>query len=349
MNRIFARICSVGLVALGLAAGPASAQLCQTSPTMPETLHLGSHIVKSSDFPTGSWAPLTDWLPQSVFIAGDQCQGEVVNSVFVLGKASAQQSFEGRRIYPIPGVVPQYAGNVGYQVYVSKTDGGAKVNPSTTYPGSEVKYKGESTVTMWFYVRLVVKNPDQNASTTLIQSGLNVPAGQVFQQVSYQASNPQPDQVKIFPLQLDIGQVILQVPTCTITADTLTQTIELGEFNVADFTGPGYETPQKTFFLRTQNCNDFTSSLRITFTSQTAVDPAYFPTSTDKLGLHLVAMDAVGAPPGGLDVTPAANQPTFTASTNGSQYEFRASLHQLSAPVQAGAVSSRLTLLVNYQ
>jgi type 1 fimbria pilin len=312
---------------------------------------MGDHTLSTSQYDQwGQWVAVGGWKMLTVALAGPDCTaGGLINEVTITRGSNIILSSS-----PLGTTIPIYkftsAGNnsdVGYVLqYRTPMDGGRWQDPSTA-PRNKFYGHTYRDLTIEFRYHLVVKLPAAAPmnSQTLIDNA-NTPAQSVFNPMTINLSGAP---VRIYPVRVTVGKVVLQSPTCAFTTATLNQTVAFPDFALSDFTGIGHETPPKDFDLETTNCNTVAArqGFMIEFTTDGVVtDPNYFPTSIAPLGLGLIALDSTSGPSVNVKPNDTLN---FSAQEVAGRYRFRAYLRQLQSTVPAGGVNAAVKLTINYR
>lgn len=324
---------------------------CQTNYMNPSDAlrgDLGSHTISTSQVAGrgGEWILIGGWKQKNnVHLAGPNCTAlGLFNQLRITGNSNIIRYFPNDPNMPIYRFTSSGSSTVGFVLqYKTPMDGGNWQNLKTS---AEQKTYGHSdqNLDIDFRYQLAVLVPTVAVTQTLITGG-TTPAASLLNPLTMNLSGT-PNQ--LYPLQINVGTVVFQIPTCGFAPNTLNQLVDLREFPLSDFTGVGYETPARNFELKTDNCNTVAArdGFTIQFTSDGVVlDPSYFPTSISQLGLKLVALDSSL---GTKDIKPG-DKVGFSAAEPTTVYRFQAYLHQLQNSVPAGRVNSAVKLTITYR
>ncbi|MDR6937659.1 fimbrial protein [Luteibacter sp. 3190] len=145
---------------------------------------------------------------------------------------------------------------------------------------------------------------------------------------------------------MEIFSMILRRPTCTITPETLDQTVKLGDYNLSNFATPDRATPWVPFKLTVEKCPEPLGMVaRFTFGGAGDADadnPDLFRlTGPENVGLELGDANKKTMRPGQLI--------RMNALGPGEDYEFYARLRETKPTVRGGIVNRDVTVLVDFE
>lgn len=145
---------------------------------------------------------------------------------------------------------------------------------------------------------------------------------------------------------ITIGNIVIQVPTCSLTAGSLRQTVDLGTWASKDFPAVGSGSAWKDFEFESQECD----------TSQFSRVKMTFSGAVDSTNLNLFRLNSGGGSGVGIEVqtdTGARVAPNATADlptlSAGGKYRFKARYTRTTAPFGGGAANATATVTVNYE
>lgn len=144
-----------------------------------------------------------------------------------------------------------------------------------------------------------------------------------------------------------IYSLIFRRPTCSVTPDTLVQTVDMGPYHVGNFATPERATPWIPFRLTMAECKEPVGMIaRFTFGTAAdvdPVDPTLFSLPADgpeNVGLELADADKAAILPGRVW--------RGNAVAAGKSFEFLARLRETRDTVRGGTFTRPVTVLVEF-
>ncbi|SEW28428.1 fimbrial protein [Luteibacter sp. 329MFSha] len=146
--------------------------------------------------------------------------------------------------------------------------------------------------------------------------------------------------------EMKIYEMTIRRPTCSITPDTLDQTVEVGDYNLSNFATPDRATPWVRFRLTVQECAEPVGLVaKFTFGTQNDADgdnPDLFRlTGPQNVGLELGNADKKTMRPG--------EEIRMNALGTGKDYEFYVRLRETKPTVRGGVVKLPVAVLVEFE
>lgn len=145
--------------------------------------------------------------------------------------------------------------------------------------------------------------------------------------------------------EISISNVVIRVPTCSLTAGSLRQTVPLGTWNTSDFGGVGSGTRWEGFRFVSQEC-DTSQFSRVGMTFSAAADSTntnLFRVNGGATGVGIEVRtenDALVAPGATVNMQPLAA---------GGEYRFKARYTRTAAALDGGQANASVTVSVNYE
>lgn len=150
--------------------------------------------------------------------------------------------------------------------------------------------------------------------------------------------------------KISINDLILARPSCSISASSLNQQVDLGAYTSSQFSRPGDSSPWIKFRLVSENCDDPTGMIAdITFGTSTDADLQnaalynVLPGPVRGVGIQL-ARDTAGSEP----ILPG-QLTSMPAVATGQFYGFKSRLQRTSASLVPGGITKPLVVQVDFR
>jgi type 1 fimbria pilin len=148
--------------------------------------------------------------------------------------------------------------------------------------------------------------------------------------------------------QMDVHDITFVRPGCSISSETLNQTVAMGSYNIGNFATPDRATPWVPFRLTVEECQDPIGAVAsMTFgtpADQDAINPALFSITaggSQNVALELGKSDKSTIEPGKLF--------QLNALGTGEHYEFNARFKETRPTVMGGNVNRPVLVKVEFQ
>jgi type 1 fimbria pilin len=148
--------------------------------------------------------------------------------------------------------------------------------------------------------------------------------------------------------QMDVHDLAFVRPACSISSETLNQTVALGTYNIGNFATPDRATPWVPFHLTVKECQDPVGAIaNMTFgtaADQDAINPTLFSITSggsQNVALELSQSDKRTIEPGKLF--------QLNALGTGENYEFNARFKETRATVMGGKINRPVLVKVEFQ
>lgn len=147
---------------------------------------------------------------------------------------------------------------------------------------------------------------------------------------------------------MEIYSLIFRRPSCSITTESLNQTVDVGTYNASNFATPERATPWREFRLTVKECLEPIGLVaKFVFGSSAdadAVDPTLFslsgPEAPENVGLEIGDDDHLAFEPG--------KERRINAVGTGKDYVFNVRLKETRPTVRGGRFSRPVTVLVEF-
>lgn len=195
-----------------------------------------------------------------------------------------------------------------------------------------------------------VRSNDANIGYRVKRMTGPVKFGRVDMRTIAQQSSYQPNGVKTRPFRhLKVYELFFVRPGCSISADTLNQTVDLGAYNASAFANPDRATRWVPFHLTVEECAEPVGLVAdVTFGTPADADadmPAVFslpdPRAPKNVGLEIADGDRKTIRPGVVA--------SFNAVGSGKDFPFNVRFRETKDTVRGGVVSRPVTVLVNFR
>ena len=157
--------------------------------------------------------------------------------------------------------------------------------------------------------------------------------------------SPNPTGQNYRVISLNQGTFTIQAPTCSVTADSINQTVDLGSWNLSKFATIGDGSDPKTFKIVSSGCDTSYTAVHFTFNGTSDTNNAsYFAAGGTVSGIGIDVQATKGTPK---QVEPG-KQVTFAPQyATGSTYDFTARMVR-TGNVTAGTVHAPVQVNVSY-
>jgi type 1 fimbria pilin len=146
-------------------------------------------------------------------------------------------------------------------------------------------------------------------------------------------------------ISLDQGTFTIQAPTCSVTADSINQTVDLGNWNLRKFAAIGDGSDPKTFKIVSSGCDTSYTAVHFTFNAAADTNNAdYFAAGGTVSGIGLDLQAINGTP---TQVRPGKAVTFAPQYAVGSSYDFTARMVR-TGNVVAGTVRAPVQVNVSY-
>jgi type 1 fimbria pilin len=359
MKTIMHRLVILLLVASAATGRIASAAAFTCKPATPDLTNareitIPSHTLSINKVVPDTWVELGSYSATGVKVMGDNCDEPGIGmdmKRFYFSGTGVQPKFigfappDGDAIFEVSSAYR----NVGITIKVRKSTGGPWIKVQAGTALNYIDYSDVAQPAVDVQVTLYVKVPPGSGPGRLIIGG-RYPRN-IFNDSGDEINGIAVGQTD-YPVQVILGDIWLDRPTCQFSVSEQNKTIDMGSIDPSAFNAPGAKSADHPFTVSTERCNEVTTGLHMEFEPDGPVtNPDLFPTSKPELGLGLISLDSRGAPVGGQSIKPndGLDFDPATPATGAATYHFKAFLEQLgSGPVSSGGVDAKVRVMVTY-